>query len=60
MCPACLAAMGLYVVGGVSAGAGTTFLATKLLRNRSESNASNTSTQSQGDNHAKPDRRIEK
>lgn len=57
MCPACLAAMGLYVVGGVSAGAGTTFLATKLLRKRFESNPS---TQAQGDHHAKPDRRIEK
>lgn len=32
MCPACLAAMGLYVAGGVSAGAGSTFLAAKLLR----------------------------
>jgi predicted dithiol-disulfide oxidoreductase (DUF899 family) len=32
MCPACVAAMGLYVAGGLSAGAGATFLATKLLR----------------------------
>ena len=57
MCPACLAAMGFYVVGGVSAGAGTTFLATKLLR---KSTKSNPSTKAQGDDHAKPDRRIEK
>lgn len=57
MCPACLAAMGLYVVGGVSAGAGTAFLATKLLRKRNDSIPS---TQAQGDDHAKPDRRIEK
>lgn len=57
MCPACLAAMGLYVLGGVSAGAGTTFLATKLLRNRIESIPA---TDPQGDDHAKPDRRIEK
>ena len=57
MCPACLAAMGLYVLGAASAGAGTTVLATQLLRKRAESNPS---TQAQGDDHAKPDRRIEK
>lgn len=32
MCPACLAASGLYVAGGVSAGAVTTFVAARLLR----------------------------
>ncbi len=32
MCPVCLATMGLYVAGGVSAGGITTYLATSLLR----------------------------
>jgi hypothetical protein len=32
MCPACLAAIGLYVAGGVSAGGITTYVATKVLR----------------------------
>ena len=32
MCPVCLATMGLYVAGGVSAGGITTYLATRLLR----------------------------
>ncbi len=36
MCPMCLAAGGLYVAGGVSAGAVTTFLATKWLGKRKE------------------------
>jgi hypothetical protein len=40
MCPVCLALSGLYVAGGVSAGAATTFLATKLLRRRPEPSAS--------------------
>ena len=40
MCPVCLAMSGLYVAGGVSAGAVTTFLATKLLRKRPEPTAS--------------------
>ena len=31
MCPVCLATMGLYVAGGVSAGGITTYLAAKLL-----------------------------
>ena len=60
MCPACLTAMGLYVAGGVSAGAGTTFLATRLLRKQRESNASTPSTETQGENHARTDDRIEK
>jgi len=34
MCPVCLATMGLYVAGGVSAGGFTTYLATKVLRRR--------------------------
>ena len=36
MCPMCFAAGGLYVAGGVSAGAVTTFLATKWLGKRKE------------------------
>ena len=52
MCPACLAAMGLYVFGGVSAGAGTTLLVTKLMPKRPEPQ--------QGDDHATADDRIEK
>jgi hypothetical protein len=59
MCPACLAALGLYVAGGVSAGAGTTLIAGKLLRKQPESNASN-STHTQGDDHATNDDRIER
>jgi hypothetical protein len=39
MCPACLAAMGLYVAGGTSAGGITTYLATRLLRRRGASHA---------------------
>ncbi len=35
MCPVCLATMGLYVAGGVSAGGITTYLATSLLRRTS-------------------------
>ena len=45
MCPLCLAASGLYVAGGLSAGAVTTFLAAKLLRKRPEPTASTTSTE---------------
>ena len=60
MCPACIAAMGLYVAGGVSAGAGTTFLATKLMRKRPEPAASNPSTETQGDDHATSDDRNER
>jgi len=32
MCPVCLATMGLYVAGGVSAGGLSAYLATTLLR----------------------------
>ena len=35
MCPVCLATMGLYVAGGVSAGGITTYLATRVLRRTS-------------------------
>ena len=39
MCPVCLATMGLYVAGGVSAGGITTYLATRLLRRRRDEHA---------------------
>ena len=34
MCPVCLATLGLYVAGGVSAGGITTYLASRVLRRR--------------------------
>jgi hypothetical protein len=34
MCPMCLAATGLYVAGGLSTGAVTTFLVTRVLGKR--------------------------
>jgi hypothetical protein len=39
MCPVCLATVGLYVVGGVSAGGITTYLATRVLRGRRDQHA---------------------
>jgi len=39
MCPVCLATIGLYVAGGVSAGGITTYLATRLLRRRRDQHA---------------------
>jgi hypothetical protein len=60
MCPVCLTTVGLYVAGGVSAAAGTTFVAVKLLRQRPEPTASTTSTETEGDDHAATDDRIEK
>ena len=60
MCPLCLAASGLYVAGGVSAGGVTTFLAMKVLRKRPEPTASTTSTEAEGDDHATTDARIER
>jgi hypothetical protein len=59
MCPVCLAMSGLYVAGGVSAGAVTTFLATKL-RKRPEPTASTTSTEAEGDVRAATDDRSER
>jgi hypothetical protein len=41
MCPVCLATMGLYAAGGVSAGGITTYLATSLLRRRRDQHAGN-------------------
>jgi hypothetical protein len=39
MCPVCLATVGLYVAGGVSAGGVTGYLATRLLNvGRKETN----------------------
>lgn len=45
MCPVCLATMGLYVAGGVSAGGITTYLATKVLRGRRAQHESVTTTE---------------
>jgi predicted dithiol-disulfide oxidoreductase (DUF899 family) len=50
----CLAASGLYVAGGVSAGAITTFLATKLSRKRPEPTSSTTSPETKGDTMPRP------
>jgi hypothetical protein len=36
MCPVCLATVGLYLAGGVSAGGITTYLATRVLRGRGD------------------------
>ena len=55
MCPMCLAAGGLYVAGGVSAGAVATFLATKWLGKRTERNEENTDERLQEDEDT-PDR----
>ena len=52
MCPACLSAMGLYVFGAISAGAGTTLVVTKLLPKRTEPKP--------GESHVASDDRIEK
>ncbi len=60
MCPLCLAAIGAYVAGGASAGAVTTFLAIKLLPKRPEPTASTASTETEGDEHAATDDRIER
>ena len=55
MCPVCLALSGLYVTGGVSAGAVTTFSAAKLLHKRAGPTASTPSTEKEGDDHAATD-----
>lgn len=60
MCPLCLATTGLYVAGGLSTGALTSFLAIKLLRKRPEPTVLTTSTETEGDHHAATDDRIEK
>lgn len=59
MCPVCLTVGSLYVAGGVSAGAVTTFLAARLLDKRPESNASTASTETEEDDPATTDDRIE-
>jgi hypothetical protein len=58
MCPVCPAAIGLYVAGGVSAGAVATFLTTKLLRKQPEPTALTTSSQTEGDDHATTDLHV--
>ena len=59
MCPICLTTGALYA-GGLSAGAVTTFLATRLLRKRLGPTASANSTETEGDDHASTDDRIER
>ena len=59
MCPLCLTAGGLYIAGGLSTGAVTTFLATRWLRPRPEPTALNMPTENKGDDHAATDDRIE-
>ena len=49
MCPVCLATVGLYVAGGVSAGGITTYLAARVLRRGSD----------QHDGEGTPERRRE-
>jgi hypothetical protein len=39
MCPVCLATIGLYLAGGVSAGGITTYLATRVLGGRRDQHA---------------------
>ena len=60
MCPVCMATVGLYVAGGLTAGAGTTLLATRMLRKQPETNESTTSIEPRGDEHAATDDRIER
>jgi len=60
MCPVCLITSGLYVAGGMSTGAITTFLASRLLRDQAEPAASVTATRTEGDDHAATNDRIEK
>ena len=60
MCPVCLATTGFYIAGAVSAGGVTTFLATKLLRKRPVPTVSTPSTETERDDHAATDDRIEK
>jgi hypothetical protein len=52
--------MGLYVAGGLSAGAGTTLLATKLLRKQPEETELTASTETEGDDHATTDNRVDR
>jgi hypothetical protein len=59
MCPACIA-MSLYVLGGVSAGAGTTYVAAKVLRKRRDADASTRPHHNQGTAHASKEDRLEK
>ena len=59
MCPICLTTGALYA-GGLSAGAVTTFLAARLLRKRLAPTASIHSIETEGDDHAATDDRIER
>jgi hypothetical protein len=44
MCPVCLATMGLYLAGGISAGGITTYLTARVLRERRHQHESITPT----------------
>jgi hypothetical protein len=66
MCPACVAAMGLYVAGGLSAGAGVTFIAGRLSRRQREATSldsrlrgNDNTVDTKGDEHGASKDRIE-
>lgn len=58
MCPMCLAAGGLYLAGGVSAGAVTTLLAGRLLRKAPAPPATTPSPRTGEHGHAATNDRI--
>ncbi|HKX45512.1 MAG TPA: hypothetical protein VJP77_02320 [Planctomycetota bacterium] len=59
MCPVCLAVGGLYVAGGVSAGAVATFLTAKRLRARAAPAETTPDTEPRGDDRDVAEDRIE-
>lgn len=59
MCPACLAATGLYVAGGLSAGALTTLLTGRWLGRRSMPEPTHPTEPDEDHEHDEPDDRIE-
>jgi hypothetical protein len=64
MCPFCLAATGLYVAGGLSTGAVSTIVITRILRKRivpdgPESAGSTSRTESASDERAYTNDRVE-
>jgi hypothetical protein len=58
MCPVCLALGGLYIAGGMSAGAVTTLLANKFVVKRRESTSSIIFTETEEDHAATDDRTV--
>jgi hypothetical protein len=58
MCPVCFALGGFYVAGGVSAGAVTTFMATRFFVKRRESTSSIISTETKRDDQFATDDRT--